>query len=113
MTMAGTSTEKGFFPSLFDFSFTEFIALKFIKVIYAILATLIILATLLYMALLLGQGGAFIALGLFVVPLIGLVYLVMTRIGLEVIAVLFRIGQNTSALVALSSPPPSAQQPSV
>jgi hypothetical protein len=110
--------EKGFFGSLFDSTFTHFITLKFLRVIYIILIVLIGLATLLVMVASIAQGGGYIVFGVIVVPIIGLLYLVMTRIGLEVIAVLFRIGQNTSTLVsfgppqvAIPPPPPAVIEP--
>jgi hypothetical protein len=104
-------SDKGFFGSLFEFSFSHFIALKFIKVIYAIATVVIILGTLLFMVSAINQGGAYVVLGVIVAPIVGLLYLVFTRIGFEVIAVLFRIGQNTSVLVSYGPPQLTLPQP--
>lgn len=101
---------KGFFGSLFDFSFRHFVTLKFIKVIYAILFTLIVLATLIFMISAINSGGPGIIIGIIVAPAAGLLYLIFLRISLEVIAVLFRIGENTSTLVAGGWRPPSGPE---
>jgi hypothetical protein len=112
MTNGQRAIEKGFFGSLFDFGFTQFITLKFIKVIYGIATVLIGLATLLWMVKLIDIGGGYIAVGLIGAPLFGLFYLIFTRIGLEVVAVLFRIGENTASLASRGTqsviPPPAS-----
>jgi hypothetical protein len=93
--------EKGFFGALFDVSFKHFITLKFIKVIYIIVMVLIgLFALLAFLAVASnGGGGAAILVLLLLAPL-ALLYLVLARISLEVIAVLFRIGENTAVLAA-------------
>ena len=90
--------EQGFLAGLFDVSFTTFITLKFIKVIYIVLMALIGLGTLFFVVS--GFRAGFLS-GLFtlVVGLIGgFLYLLLARIYLEIVALLFRIGENTSIL---------------
>jgi hypothetical protein len=107
---------KGFFATLFDFSFTSFVTLKFLRVIYAIAVVAIGLATLVWMGIIGSQGGILVLVALVLGPLAGLLYLISVRVGFEVIAVLFRIGENTSVLAGQSSappsPPPATWQPS-
>src|SRR6516162_294275 len=86
---------RGFFAGLFDFGFTTFITLKFLKVIYAILVVLILLGGLFFFIATLAQGGASIAFGLTVVPLGTFLYLIFARVSMEIIALFFRIGENT------------------
>lgn len=102
--MSSSSMEtKGFFAGLFDFSFTNFITLRFMKVIYAILVVVVCLAGALFFlgALLsLANGEAQGVILLILSPLITLLYLVMARIWMEMIALFFRIGDNTSRMAA-------------
>jgi len=89
---------KGFFASLFDFKFRSFITLRFLRVIYAVLLALILLFGVIWMLTLLSQEGFYIFIGLVVAPLVTLVYLILTRVWMEVLALFFRIGENTSAI---------------
>lgn len=106
--------QKGFLASLFDVSFSSLITTKVIKVIYIISMIVIGLAALVFI------GGAFAnsaAAGVFmlviVAPIVSLVYLIYTRVFLEVIIVLFRIMETNVELVQLTraatvapTPPP-------
>lgn len=94
---------KGFFSGLFDFGFTSFITLRFMKVIYAILVVLILLAGAIFLigglsALVNGEASGLLLL--IVAPLVTLLYLVMARIWMEMIALFFRIGENTSIMAS-------------
>lgn len=89
---------KGFFAALFDLNFTSFITLRFIKVIYGILLVLILVFGLGFFVALLLRGGASIIVAIVVVPLVTLLYLIIARIYMEVIALFFRIGENTSLI---------------
>lgn len=88
-------TSKGFLAALFDFEFKTFIALKFIKVIYIIAIALVGLGgvVVFFTALANNQIGAALAALVFM-----FFYLVGIRVWLEVIALLFRIGEDTSAI---------------
>jgi hypothetical protein len=94
-----TDGAKGLFASLFDFNFTSFITLKFLKVIYALLMGLIFLAGIIvfFGALLSGTAGG-VLFGLFIVPILVIVYLLILRVYLESLALFFRIGENTQAI---------------
>ena len=76
-------TNRGFFASLFDFSFTSLVTTKIIKALYVISVIVIGLSS----------------LGL-VAPLVALLWLIYTRVILELFIALFRIAENTSELVA-------------
>lgn len=92
---------RGFFASLFDLDFRSFVTLRFIKVIYVVAMVVIaVLALVFWIALLAGPSPAVLkVLSIVFVPVGALVYLVLARIYLELVAVLFRIGDNTSRLV--------------
>lgn len=104
MTQPVHPGEKGFFAALFDFSLTSFVTLKFLKLIYAVVTILVCLGTLGAVIAFLSQGGVGVFIGIVIVPLVGLVYLIIARIYVEVVAVLFRIGENTSILAAQAAP---------
>ena len=89
---------KGFFGSLFDFSFTSFVAPKIIKFLFVLLIVLVMLATvgmivfgLLRVREMPAQGLALMILA----PFVAFLYLLLGRIWLEVMMVLFRIAENT------------------
>lgn len=89
------SEEAGFFASLFDLEFKSFVALRFIKVIYIIAIVFIGLAGLVFFFVAAADGDVLTAM----IALVFLVFnLIMIRVTLEVIALLFRIGQDTTAI---------------
>ena len=91
--------EKGFFAELFDLSFSTFVTMKIIKLIF-----IIAIAASGIMALsIIGAGfsqsfGAGIG-SLILGPLVFLVYVLGARVWLELIIVVFRIEKNTSHLI--------------
>jgi Domain of unknown function (DUF4282) len=91
---------KGFFSGLFDFGFTSFITLKFLRVIYGVLVVLILLMGVGLLVASISQGGLYAVLAIVVVPIVTLIYLVVTRVSLEIVALFFRIGENTTLMVA-------------
>ncbi len=103
---------KGFFSALFDLDFNHFITVKFVKVVYIVLLAIIFLiaALTLFSALLAGfaedSSPWVFFFALIFVPIITLFYVVILRIFMEAVVVFFRIGENTTALVAAL--PPSA-----
>jgi hypothetical protein len=94
---------KGFFASLFDFGFTSFITLKFLSVIYGVVVVLILLTSVVLFIASLSQGGIYAVLAILVIPIVTLLYLVVTRVSLEIVALFFRIGENTSLMVAAAN----------
>jgi hypothetical protein len=108
---------QGFLASLFDTSFASLITPRVIKVIYIISMVVIGLAALFWIVAAFSQS---VALGLVVLviaaPLVSLLYLIYTRVLLEVIIALFRIMESNLELVQIqrtavaggpaSTPPP-------
>lgn len=93
---------KGFFGSLFDLSFKEFVTTRIIKVLFilAIIGSGIGTLVMLIGGIAGGGAGAFVVIILS--PILFFLYVVLARIWLEVIIVLFRISENTSKLVEQS-----------
>jgi hypothetical protein len=117
---------KGFLASLFDTSFASLITPRVIKVIYIITMVVIGLAALFWIVAAFSQS---VALGVVVLviaaPLVSLLYLIYTRVFLEVIIALFRIMESNIELVQIqrdsaagvppgaapSTPPPASPPP--
>lgn len=99
MDQVSAEQAKGFFGALFDFSFSSYITLKFIKLIYVVATIMIGLVAVMFLigALVSGNAGTIIG-GIILIPLFGLVYLIWTRIMLEIIAIIFAIGGDTASI---------------
>lgn len=117
------SGPSGFFGALFDFSFSHFVTTRIIKVLYVLGIIAVAVWALSLVAGAFRMGGAAIipmlllaVIGFFV----GIIYL---RIVLEFIMIVFRIADNTSAIVhntgggagsglSPTMPPPAAPEAS-
>jgi hypothetical protein len=92
---------KGFFPTLFDFSLSSFLAPKVIRVLYIVGVVLICLFTVIGVIASFASGSAGgILLGLILVPLFGLLYLILIRIQTEFVIVAFRTYEETKKISA-------------
>jgi Domain of unknown function (DUF4282) len=110
------SQTKGFFASLLDLSFSSLITGKIIKVLYVMSLVVGAVAALTYIVLAFTQSTAFGILMLLVLaPLATLLYVVYSRVVLEVVIVLFRILETNQQIAAnttaargtfAASPPP-------
>lgn len=89
------TTEKGFIKSLFDFSFTSFITTKIVRTLYIIITIIYSLVAIAAFIGLLSRGGGDIAIAVIGVPIAYILYLALARVGLEVIAVVFRIAEHS------------------
>lgn len=89
------SSASGFFSALFDFNFDTFITPKIIKAVYVVLTVLIGLmaVAVLLAALVSGQVGTIIA-ALIGVPLVGIVYLALARMTLELYFAVVRLSED-------------------
>jgi len=103
---------KGFLASLFDTSFASLITPRVIKVIYIITMVVIGLAALFWIVAAFAQS---VALGLVVLviaaPIVSLLYLIYTRVLLEVIIALFRIMESNQELVQIQRGVPVPMPP--
>jgi len=91
--------EKGFFGSLFDFSFDSLVTPKIIRVLYglAFFFFSLVAVILVISGFMSGQAsGIFFAIVL--VPIVYLIYLSLARVWMEVLIVVFRIGDDVHAI---------------
>ncbi len=90
--------KKGFFGSLFDFSFESFVFPKIVRVLYVIFVVFVCIGYLggVVYAFQMGsmQGIGAIVLG----PIVLILYLTMIRASMEIAIVLFRIYENTNVI---------------
>jgi hypothetical protein len=102
--------QKGFFGSLFDLSFTEFVTTRIIKFLYVLG---IIGAAIAAISFIIGgmssDSGAAGVLSLVFAPLLFILYVMGIRVWLEVIIVVFRIAENTGRLVEQGGGSPSQE----
>ncbi len=99
-TGSGGFQPRGFFGSLFDFSFNSFVTSKIIGVLYIISVVLLALVSILWIVAAFNQSAVFGAVTLLILaPLFFLLSVIYIRVLLEVAIVLFRILENTSEIV--------------
>lgn len=90
---------KGLLKSLFDFQFTSLITVKIIRVVYALIVILYSIGAVFVFIASLTRGGASGFLTAFIlVPLGYVVYLILTRIWMEILIVVFRMGDDVRAI---------------
>ena len=105
---------KGFFGALFDFTFTDFITTKIIKLLYILLLIAAGIGTLIAIVSTFGccgTGWGLLTL-LILAPLGFIVAVICIRVYMEIIIVLFRIAENTTIIAEShkSKTPPEAPQ---
>jgi hypothetical protein len=90
--------QKGFFASLFDFSFTEFITIKIIKILYGIIIVLAGIFVLFFIVTGFRASAAMGILYIILSPLVFFLYVIIARVWLEIVIVIFRIEDNTKKM---------------
>ena len=93
--------------AMLDFSFSRFITLSVIKLLYIVGLVLI---GLMWVGLTISSfmAGVVQGIGALVVgAVIAVIYMVLFRVWLELIVIIFRIGENTSKLVELRGGTPT------
>jgi len=99
-----TAVTRGFLKSLYDFSFSNFITSKVIRLVYIIITILYSLGAIIGFIGLLARGGIGIPIAIIGVPLVYLLYLALARIMMEFIMVVFRIGEDVRTIRDISTP---------
>lgn len=107
--MSGTGgrngDETGVLSALVDFGFTRYATPRLVKILYVLTFALIGLLGLFYFgaALFSGEIGLILA-ALVVVPLITILYLIYARVGLELLSIVFRIGEDVHRFSVANAP---------
>ncbi len=87
-----------FLPALFDFSFSEFVTTKIIKILYGIFIVLAGVAALVAIIAGFSDSAGMGILMLILSPFLFLLYLIMARVWLELVIVIFRIAENVGEI---------------
>ena len=90
---------NGFCAGLFDLSFSSFITIRIIKVLFVLAIIGSALAGLGVLISLFSRGGIGILIGIIAAPIVFFLYVLASRVWLELVVVAFRIAENTSELV--------------
>ena len=86
--------QDGFFRSLFDFSFSSLVTPRIIRVVYMILVAFSGFFAVLFLLNGLAGGGTNAILALLLAPAFFLLYVIIARVYLELVIVIFRIGDD-------------------
>jgi hypothetical protein len=109
---------KGFFGSLFDYSFSSFITSRIVKVLYVLTTIVVALWTLVIILLAFKASATLGILALLIIgPIFFVIAMIYVRVGLELLMVIFRIHENVEEInqraggargtpVASAAPPP-------
>ena len=97
--------QKGFFGSLFDLSFSEFVTTKIIKFLFilAIIGSGIGALGVVITGFA-SNSGAIGILFLLLSPVVFIIFVLLSRVWLELVIVVFRIAENTTQLVRQKKP---------
>ncbi|MCI0433601.1 MAG: DUF4282 domain-containing protein [Gemmatimonadetes bacterium] len=93
-----TTQDTGFLGSLFDFSFSNFITARLIKVLYALGLVVAGLCVMVMLTTAFGYGFMFGLLALLVAPILFLFIAMYMRVIMEVLIVVFRISENVARI---------------
>ncbi len=98
--MSEMKDPKDFLPALFDLSFSQFITVKIVKILFII--AIVLAAIMAIMVLVSGLASGSVVgglIGIVLTPIAFLLYVLGARIWLELILVVFRIAENTQKMV--------------
>jgi len=83
----------GFLPALFDFSFSQFVTTRLVRLLYAIGVLIAVVAALGAIVRGFNEGAGAGLVALIVAPLVFLLVVIIARVWLEIIIVVFRIAE--------------------
>jgi Domain of unknown function (DUF4282)/zinc-ribbon domain len=90
---------KGFFASLFDFSFTSFITPRLVKVLYILMTVVVALWTLAFVLIAFKSSSSFGFVTLLILgPIFFVITMIWVRAGVEAIVAFFRIQADVAEI---------------
>ena len=90
---------KGFFASLFDFSFTSFITPRLVKVLYVLMTVVVALWTLAFVLIAFKSSSSFGFVTLLILgPIFFVITMIWVRAGVEAIVAFFRIQADVAEI---------------
>ena len=99
------SSQPSFFGSLFDFSFSRFVTLRLVKFLYVVSMILMVFFVIGLIAAGFTEAVSGVeAIGYIVLaPIVAFLYLIVVRVGFELVVVVFRIGETATEMRDLLS----------
>lgn len=97
--------EPGTFEALFDLSFTKFVTVRIVRLLYLLMLAAIAVGWLFAVSALFSTfGGGVAVVGIIGLTLSALVGVIQVRVFLELIVVAFRIDANTAVIASRTKP---------
>ena len=103
------ASDKGFFGTLFDFSFSTFVTTKLIKLLYILVIAFGALSCISFGARGVIYGGLGGIVSLVLAPVVFFLWVLIGRVWLELIIVMFRIAEDVGKLAAQGGPAQPAE----
>ena len=96
------TSRAGFFSSLFDLNFSRVVTTRVVKWLYLIVIVLVVIGLIGYIATSIISGSVTaIVISVIVGPLVALLYIIIARIGFEVLVAIFRILETNREIAFL------------
>jgi len=95
-------SNKGFFTTLFDFSFSEFVTTKLIRVLYGINLCLGAIGIVGYVVIAFRRSLGFGILCLILSPVAFILSAIAARVWMELLIVIFRIAENVNDIAKMT-----------
>jgi uncharacterized protein DUF4282 len=90
---------KGFFASLFDFSFSSLITPRLVKVLYVLMTVVVALWTLVFVLIAFRSSSSFGFIALLILgPIFFVIAMIWLRVGVEAIVAFFRIQEDVAEI---------------
>jgi uncharacterized membrane protein YvbJ len=89
---------RGFFSSLFDFSFTSFVTGKLIKVLYVLAMIALVVALVVVVIAAQTQPSPMPIVAIVAAPIVFFLYLILVRVQLEILIVIFRMSEHLAEI---------------
>jgi hypothetical protein len=93
-----TSSGKGFLNNLFDFSFSEFVSVDLIRVLYVISIVLAVVAAIAGVVAMFSNSLAVGVGALILSPVILFLYILFARVLMEIFIVIFMIAEHVNEI---------------
>ena len=96
------TSRAGFFSSLFDLNFSRVVTTRVVKWLYLLVIVLVVIGLIGYIATSIISGSVTaIVVSVIVGPLVALLYIIIARIGFEVLVAIFRILETNREIAFL------------
>jgi uncharacterized membrane protein YvbJ len=96
--VSSAPASRGFFGSLFDFSFSSFVTGKLIKVLYVLAIIVLAVAAVVLVVAAQSQPSPAPVVSIIVAPIAFLLYVILVRVQLEILIVIFRMSEHMAEI---------------